>query len=102
MRPKDLGISPFFTLDETSKLESVFLLMHPEQNNGDSGSSTPTNKSHKVPHSAPGKPTILTSILHAIPEEIVNRRSLEIEIDANEDELYFDDEEKAFENRTLT
>ena len=28
--PKDVGINPYFTLDDTSKLEEVFLLLNPE------------------------------------------------------------------------
>lgn len=36
--PKHVGINPYFTLDHTSKLEQVFLQLHPELNLGDSGS----------------------------------------------------------------
>ena len=39
VKPKDVGIGPHFTLDDTSKLESVFLQTHPEINIGDSGGS---------------------------------------------------------------
>ena len=38
-RPKDVGINPYFTLDHTSKLEQIFMQIHPEMNLGDSGSS---------------------------------------------------------------
>ena len=40
VKPKDVGIGPYFTLDETSKLESVFLQSHPEVHIGDSGGSS--------------------------------------------------------------
>lgn len=40
IKPKDCGISPYFTCDETSKLEQVYLELHPEANSGDSGSSS--------------------------------------------------------------
>ena len=36
--PKDVGINPYFTLDHTSKIQQVFMELHPEVNIGDSGS----------------------------------------------------------------
>ena len=36
--PKDVGINAYFTLDHTSKLETIFMQLHPELNVGDSGS----------------------------------------------------------------
>lgn len=46
IKPKDVGISPYFTCDETSKLEQVYLELHPDANLGDSGSSS--DKSNKA------------------------------------------------------
>lgn len=40
VKPKDVGISLYFTCDESSKLEQVFLELHPDVNLGDSGSSS--------------------------------------------------------------
>lgn len=45
IKPKDCGISPYFTLDETSKLEQVYRDLHPDENFGDSGSSSGEGKS---------------------------------------------------------
>jgi hypothetical protein len=39
IKPKDVGINLYFTCDETSKLEQVYLEQHPDANLGDSGSS---------------------------------------------------------------
>ena len=40
LKPKDVGISLYFTCDESSKLEQVYRQLHPEHNLlGDSGSS---------------------------------------------------------------
>ena len=41
--PKDVGINPYFTLDHTSKMEQIFLQLHPELNLGDSGSIESSN-----------------------------------------------------------
>ena len=103
MKPKDLGISPFFTLDDTSKLESVFLQLHPEQHIGDSGSSTPTRKKTAgYPASAPNDSLRLNqlSVLPAIPEE-VHRMSFDNGNHLSDAELLQDDDsddEQAFEN----
>ena len=45
VKPKDVGIGPYFTMDETSKLESVFLESHPDENIGDVGGSNAGKKS---------------------------------------------------------
>ena len=98
MKPKDLGISPYFTLDETSKLESIYLQLHPEQNIGDSGSSTPSSKkkSHPVSQSLQHNNTHLGSVLAPIPEELNHRNnSFKSQRDV-ELELEFDDDEEAF------
>ena len=44
MKPKDVGISLYFTCDESSKLEQVYLELHPDVNLGDSGSSSGNSK----------------------------------------------------------
>ena len=36
--PKDVVINAYFTLDQSSKIEQVFMQRHPELNLGDSGS----------------------------------------------------------------
>lgn len=52
IKPKDLGISLYFTCDETSKLEQVYLEQHPDANIGDSGSSA-EKKSDRAQRSRP-------------------------------------------------
>jgi hypothetical protein len=48
IKPKDVGINLYFTCDETSKLEQVYLELHPDANLGDSGSSS--NKQNEKKH----------------------------------------------------
>lgn len=50
IKPKDVGINAYFTCDETSKLEQVYLEQHPDANLGDSGSSG-EKKSNKAQRS---------------------------------------------------
>ena len=106
MKPKDLGISPYFTLDETSKLEQVYLELHPEQNIGDSGSSTPrkskTSQSVLVqPSSAPAN-SLANSLLAAIPEEVNRRNSFRSERTTSFDDDDEDDEEAFAPIRTTS
>ena len=70
-RPKDVGINNYFTLDSTSKLEQVFMQLHPELNLGDSGSIdgqgvTGASDEAIVNSYMTNEPTMLA----AIPEEI--------------------------------
>lgn len=44
VKPKDFGISLYFTCDDSSKLEQVYLELHPDVNLGDSGSSSGNSK----------------------------------------------------------
>mmetsp|Transcript_24421 Transcript_24421/g.32719 ORF Transcript_24421/g.32719 Transcript_24421/m.32719 type:complete len:136 (+) Transcript_24421:2003-2410(+) len=73
-KPKDVGINPYFTLDHTSKIEQVFMQLHPELNLGDSGSieGQGGNSSEALITShISNEPTMLA----AIPEEIMSERS---------------------------
>ena len=49
LKPKDIGISPYLTLDDTSNILQVYFEIHPEHASGDSGASN----SHLLMESAP-------------------------------------------------
>ena len=69
--PKDFGINPYFTLDQTSKIEQVFMSLHPELNLGDSGSiegQGGLGSSHDYQSTD-------RTVLAAIPEEIRSESS---------------------------
>ena len=75
-QPKDVGINNYFTLDSTSKLEQVFMQLHPELNLGDSGSIdgqgvTGDSDEAMINSHISNEPTMLA----AIPEEIQSERS---------------------------
>lgn len=55
-----MGISLYFTCDETSKLEQVYLELHPDANLGDSGSSS--SKSNRAEHHFSGQTQALVPI----------------------------------------
>ena len=71
--PKDVGINPFFTLDHTSKIEQIFLQLHPELNLGDSGSIEGSDKQQRVNN---GQISLQSSqgstALAEIPEELMS------------------------------
>lgn len=58
----------YFTCDETSKLEQVFMELYPDANQGDSGSSS------SDPSKVQALPTNL-DIIEEVPEEYKNRDS---------------------------
>ena len=73
--PKDVGINPYFTLDHTSKLEQIFMQLHPELNTGDSGSIDGQEKANVSVMSYNKNDMTNTTILHSIPEEVSEKSS---------------------------